>query len=546
MASITKIKGARKVTAHTSSKSVPKSTDNINIGTEIKSDTVTIPVDNNKVEFSIININTEIIQPENVKNVEQVEKPKVNGYQKQKESRSQKKINIALPESAVAGSVISEMYKKYGNTINVSGYDCEPCPNFGLLDLKPELLRGIHDKRWELCSPIQSVAIKPLIEGRDLFCQSQTGTGKTGTFLIAILQIIEESINRCQSIILAPTRELAIQIFDVATELAKHMNVTIACHTGTSIQTKPSVNGNEEKKKSSKLNFTNKLDDRGVSYMHNVKPDNNEIGTYSIPQYAEHLVIATPGKLLRLLQTEMIQTSDIKLVVMDEADKILDQGFMNSVIQIFSAMPDIIKIALYSATLSHEIKQISKDFMDNPVYVLVANENVMMDNQTQYVVKPKNPTDKDNILTDIFKASGIGQVMIFANRKHTVDYIKSLISNLGISVESLHGEIESDERNINMTKFKNGNIKVLVCTDVAGRGIDTDVDVVINYDIPTDVDQFVHRSGRTGRFGRSGSVINIVSEDDTPKIRRITSVYSTKLLPIAHFYDNRGTLSKVI
>lgn len=545
MASLTKIKGARKTTASTSSKSVPKSTDSNIVGTDLKSDTVTVSI--NKDEPILLDIKTNKVDHEIVEQVELVEKTKVNSYQKQKENRAQKKFNIAVPELAVAGSVISEMYKKYGSTINVVGYDCEPCSNFGLLDLKPELLRGIHDKKWELCSPIQSVAIKPLIDGRDVFCQSQTGTGKTGTFLIAILEIIEESINNCQSIILSPTRELAIQIYEVAKDLSKHMGITIACHTGSSVQTKPvsdGVGGGENRQP--KIKFFNKLDDRGVSYMHNVKPDNNELGTYSIPHYAEQLVIGTPGKLLRLLQTNMIQTSDVKLVAMDEADKILDQGFMDSVIQIFSAMPDEIKIALYSATLSHEIKTISKEFMDNPVYVLVANENVIMDNQIQYVVKATSQNLKDAILTDIFKASGIGQVMIFANRKHTVDYIKKLISDLGISVESLHGEIESDDRNKNMTKFKKGDIKVLVCTDVAGRGIDTDVDVVINYDIPSDTDQFVHRSGRTGRFGRTGSVINIVSEDDKYNISKITSTYRIKFLPVAHFYDNRGTLSKVI
>ena len=454
------------------------------------------------------------------------------------------KFRIQPPESAKKDSTIYGMYQKLGNTINVVGHEGNACLSFAEMNLEPKLLQAIQTiLKWELPSPIQSVGISPLINGNDLFCQSQTGTGKTGTYLIAILQIIERMTRKCQSIVLAPTRELAIQIFGVATQLATLMGVTIACHTGTAIPIKKEDN---EGTNTVRRHYNRKLDERGVDYMHNVKPDNEELMTYSVPAYREQLVIGTPGKILKLVTNGNIETSDIKLMVLDEADKILDHGFMKNIIDLFSRVPEKISIALYSATLSHEIKDITTQFMVSPVYISVATENVVLDNQVQYIVKTDVPDKKEQMLINIFGSSGVGQVMVFTNRKFMADHVKSFIGGLGITVEVLHSDIEAEVRNANMNKFKCGEIKVLVCSDVAARGIDTIVDLVINYDIPRDVTEFVHRSGRTGRFGKTGSVINFVSPDDEKYIKNITAFYSIKMSSVSQFFDNRGTISNVI
>jgi superfamily II DNA/RNA helicase len=459
------------------------------------------------------------------------------------------KIRIQPPETAQKDSTIYNMYQKLGNTINIVGYQGRPCLSFADMDLTPELIQAIQTvMRWEFPSPIQSVGIAPLINGNDLFCQSQTGTGKTGTYLIAILRIIEMRVRKCQAIVLVPTRELAVQIYEVAHQLATFMDVNIACHTGTAIPIKKDKDGKEIKDGTTQRvpRSARKFDDRGVDYLHNVKPDNSELKTYSVPAYSEHLVIATPGKLWKLINDGTIDTTSTKLIVLDEADKILDHGFMTNVIDIFSRVPDDINIALYSATLSHEIKNITTQFMVKPVYISVATENVVLDNQIQYIVKTETPENKEQMLINIFGSSGVGQVMVFTNRKFMADHVKEFIKNLGITVEVLHSDIEPEVRNTNMTLFKEGKIKVLVCSDVAARGIDTVVDLVINYDIPQDVDQFVHRSGRTGRFGRTGSVINFVSNDDEKHIKKITAYYSIRMTSISQFFENRGAISHVL
>jgi superfamily II DNA/RNA helicase len=502
------IKGARSITAP-----VPKNSDH-SVGSDVSSARISINTNELSSVDKTINVATTLQS-----------RSSAASSSSQRTFQRREKIHMSAPKEAEDNAIITGMYKKLGGTIQIAGYDEEePCQTFSSMNLKPELLKGIHIKLgWEFPSPIQSAGIKPVISRRDLLCQAHTGTGKTGTYMIAGLQNIDPSIKTTQMLVFAPTRELTVQIYDVASNLAEYMDISIAAHIG----------GNTGK------------DSRGVDYLHNVKPD-NDCGTYSEPPYGEGVMICTPGRGLKLISKGYIKTENVALVVLDEADKMLGQGFMDDIINIFKQLPDNVQIALYSATLSHEIKTITKSFMNNPVSILIATENVMLDNQIQYVVKVSNEEDKAETIKTIFGLTAIGQVMIFCNRKYKIDHVVGIINELGITVGGLHADLDQSVRDSNMNKFKDGSIKVLVCTDVAARGIDTKVDLVINYDIPSDAEQYVHRCGRTGRFGKAGLVINLVFETETHNLNKITGVYRIKMHPFSQFAETQGSLSRSI
>jgi len=412
------------------------------------------------------------------------------------------KSSIQLPSEVNMNPTIAKMYEKLGGSTTVEGYNGSPCHTFDLMKLHPKLLRAIYGVlNWEYPSPIQSYGIEPVIAKRDLICQAQAGTGKTGTYMIAAIHRIDPEIKRCQTIVLSPTRELSEQTYDVS----------IASHIGGMIA----------------------RDARGTNYTHNVKL--NKDNKYDVEPYQEQIVIATPGRLLMLLNKGFIDPNNVKLVILDEADNILSQGFLEDIGKIFRKLPEDIQVALYSATLSPEIIELSTRFMIDPVQILVPlQEHVMTDNQSQYTVQVNREDDKLEILSDIFTTS-TGQTIIFCNRKHTVNYIYEHVKSLGIPCGSINGEMEQGEREISMERFRNGTYKVLIGTDIIARGIDTIVNLVINYDIPNIPTQYVHRCGRTGRFGKHGYVVNIVLKDETDKLKRINHRYSIKTLDFSQF-----------
>ena len=490
MSSIMNIKGARRMT------------------------TPTVP----KTNLTVENINASVneVKKEVKKEVKEVKK-------EIKEKPTRIKVHLETPSTIEEDSIMDRMYKKAG-TIIISGYDKPPCNNFNEMNLPKEILNAIFTiLKWELPSPIQAYGINPVVDGRDLLCQAQTGTGKTATFLIAGLQKIDNTIRHPQIIVLTPSRELSIQIFNVAKELTQLSDITIAGHIGSSPE----------------------KDDRGVNYMHNVKPD-NELGYYSVPHYSEQLIIATPGRLCMLLNRNIINTENIKLVILDEADKMLSDGFRSNIVSVFSKAPKNVQVALYSATVSPDVKDIAGQIMNDPVSILVPNENVVLDNQNQYCHKVRTEDEKKEFIKTLFESCVIGQTIIFCNRKFKATNLKEYIDQIGITVACIHSDMEQSERNEAMENFRTEKIKVLIGTDVIARGIDTTVHLVINYDIPSNVDEYIHRIGRTGRFGKEGSVINIVSDEADMAIKRICSYYSIrKMSPIEHFFT-KGTISKAI
>ena len=432
-----------------------------------------------------------------------------------------------LPFELTQNKIIADMYATIGDKMEIGNYDGPTCHTFSMMNLKNELIKSIINVlKWEYPSPIQSIGIMPVIDGRDLLCQAQAGTGKTATFMIAALQKIDPNIRNCQIIVLSPGRELAEQTYKVGVQLATYMDVSFSLHIGG----------------------RRKPDERGANYVHNVLP--NKDGRFTTELYREQIIIATPGRLLMNLEENLIQprikltpksaktVSTIKLLIFDEADNILSAGFLESIKNICKRIDtredkddEEIKFALYSATLSPEIITMSKNFLRDPVEILVpAEEHVMTNNHKHYAALVHAEEQKMEVLSQIFTTNA-GQVIIFCNRKHMVSYINDHVKSLGISVGAINGEMEQSEREVAMEKFRKGIYKVLIGTDIIARGIDTIVDLVINFDIPNIQTQYVHRIGRTGRFGKDGCVINfVVKNDNEDTLKRIYNRYKIRNL----------------
>lgn len=427
-------------------------------------------------------------------------------------------VNVPLfPPADKTNDKIKEMYSSLGRSITIKGYSQDRYFTFDSMNLDSAILRAIYEKcNWEYPSPIQSIGIKPVIDGLNLVCQAQTGTGKTGTYTIAILQKINPEIKSCQAMILTPTRELTRQVYDEAIKLASFTNITIGGHIGG----------------------YNRADARGVDYLHNVRcEDMDGINVYNSAPYREQVVIGTPGRIERLCSSKKLDMNELNLVVIDEADKMFSQGFLDTTIKIFASFEKgKVQTALYSATIDAQVRNMCAQFMgNNCVHIRVPQERVATNNQTHYMANVEDENGKLEMLKTIFKKTMTGQVFIFCNRIHKIDAIEREICDMGIVVSSIHSQKEQDERNLIVEDFRANRIKVLITTDVLARGFDTVAELVINYDVPTEAENYIHRAGRVGRFGTQGSVINLILNSDKQLFSNIVSKYSINFLRMNQF-----------
>ena len=539
MSSFANIKGARRMTKPT----IPKSTA-INNTNVINTDVINTNIDSsilselnskdseifekNKENVSTITcseiikeISEDVLDTLEIKDdIKPIESDTKIQQSQSSSSSTKKSLDVVFNSS---NKILNSMYSSINKTIEISGYSNEQYCNFNNLLLHDGILKAIYQiLRWEAPSPIQSIGIKPVIEGRDLLCQSQAGTGKTAAYMIAAIQLIDQNLTKCQALVLAPTRELNQQIFVFASTLTTFVQVYIASHMG----------GDDYPK-----------DGRNVRYYHNVKPNNKN--HYPIDPYSEHIIIATPGRLLRLMTLNQIDCNNIKLVILDEADKLLNGGFLENIIDILKHIDKKVQIALYSATINYEIETLANKFMNKPVSILVSAESVVLTNQKQYLIKANSEKEKETIISNIFKIAAIGQVIIFTNSKVKVDQLVSYIKTLGITVCGIKAgdDINQSDRTRNLNLFRQGDVKILVATDIIARGIDTIVDLVINYDIPLNTKEYVHRIGRTGRFGKTGDVINIVfTKESIITIKDISKEYSINMLPLDQYIKSKKEL----
>mmetsp|Transcript_17392 Transcript_17392/g.31398 ORF Transcript_17392/g.31398 Transcript_17392/m.31398 type:complete len:391 (-) Transcript_17392:32-1204(-) len=369
----------------------------------------------------------------------------------------------------------------------------EAIESFEDMSLREELLRGIFSYGFEKPSIIQQKGIRPIIMGRDTIAQAQSGTGKTATFAISMLQLIDTSINRCQALILAPTRELAQQIHRVVSQLGEFMGVRChACIGGTVIREDI------------------RILERGV-----------------------HVVVGTPGRVYDMMSRKHLQTNYFKLFILDEADEMLSRGFKDQIKEIFALLPGNIQCALFSATMPNEILQITEEFMRDPIRILVKNEELTLEGIKQYYIAIEREDWKFDTLCDLYENLDIQQAIIYANTRRKVEQLTTSMTEKDFVVSAMHGEMEQGERELIMREFRSGSTRVLITTDLLARGIDVQqVSLVINFDMPTNYENYLHRIGRSGRFGRKGVAINFVTEQDAHVLKDLEQHYNTQIVEL--------------
>lgn len=360
--------------------------------------------------------------------------------------------------------------------------------NFDDMKLKHDLLRGIYAFGFEKPSAIQQRAIVPCTTGRDVIAQAQSGTGKTATFSISILQRIDETQAHLQALVMAPTRELAQQIQKVMVSLGDYMNVKVhACIGGTSIR-----------------DDLRKLDE-GV-----------------------HVIVGTPGRVNDMINRGVLRTSDIKMFVLDEADEMLSRGFKDQIYEAFKTMPQEVQVVLLSATMPSDVLEVTQRFMRDPIRILVKKEELTLEGIRQFYINVDKDDWKFGTLCDLYDAVNVTQAVIFCNTRRRVEQLTDQMTKKQFTVSCLHGDMEQGERDQIMREFRSGSSRVLITTDLLARGIDVQqVSLVINYDLPSNRENYIHRIGRSGRFGRKGVAINFVTEQDKRQLSDIESFYTT-------------------
>jgi translation initiation factor 4A len=366
----------------------------------------------------------------------------------------------------------------------------EVVEQFDQMNLREPLLRGIYGYGFERPSAIQQRAIKPCILGHDVIAQAQSGTGKTATFAISILQQLDMESKDCQALILAPTRELAQQIQKVVLALGDYMGISChACIGGT-----------------------------------NVRDDMKRL------EGGVQIVVGTPGRVYDMLNRSALRSKSIKMFVLDEADEMLSRGFKEQIYDVFTTMPQNIQVILLSATMPSDVLEVTTKFMNDPIKILVKKEELTLEGIRQFYVTVEREEWKLDTLCDLYETLTITQAVIFCNTRRKVDWLTEKMRGRDFTVSAMHGDMDQKERDVIMKEFRTGSSRVLITTDLLARGIDVQqVSLVINYDLPNNRENYIHRIGRGGRFGRKGVAINFVTDEDRRTLRDIEQFYNTQV-----------------
>ena len=359
-------------------------------------------------------------------------------------------------------------------------------------DIKESLLRGIYSYGFENPSPIQKKAILPMLNKKDIVAQAQSGTGKTGAFTISTLQIIDTGINNCQALIMAPTRELAMQIIEVIKALGNHDE-----------------------------NLTTQLLVGGTSIDEDI---------YNLKNNTPHIIVGCPGRVHDMMKRSHIKNTDIKLIILDEADEMLCVGFKEQVYNIFQYLNKDVQVGLFSATLPNEINALTDKFMRDPVKILVKSEMLTLEGITQYYVALEDDNQKFFALKDLFNTISMSQCIIYCNSVKRVQELYEAMIKENYPVCCIHSNMEKEDRTKSYKEFKTGKFRVLISSNVTARGIDIQqVSTVINFDLSKDVHTYLHRIGRSGRWGRKGVGINFITKRDIKTLKLIEKHYSTQI-----------------
>ena len=357
------------------------------------------------------------------------------------------------------------------------------------LSIKSDLLRGIYAYGFEAPSNIQKKAILPIIEGKDMIAQAQSGSGKTGTFSIGTLQCIDITKVTPQVLILSPTHELVKQTANVVSGIGAFLE---------GLQVKTLIGGTSIRDDAQFLRDT-----------------------------GAHVVVGSVGRVLDMIQKRHLSTSDIKLLILDEADEMLSQGFSEKIKIMFQQyLPIRMQVVLFSATMPPEIVRMTEHFMNKPVQILMKNEELSLQCIQQYYVAVQNDKVKYEVLRDLFSVISVSQCIIYCNSVRRVEYLFRCMTQDGYSVCCIHSSMEKAERLRVFKAFKDGGSRVLISSDITASGIDVQqVSVVINFDLTRNVHTYLHRIGRGGRWGRKGFAINFITRYDVPDIKKIENYY---------------------
>lgn len=362
--------------------------------------------------------------------------------------------------------------------------------SFEAMNLHEDLLRGIYAYGFEAPSAIQSRAITQIMSGRDVIAQAQSGTGKTATFSIGMLDVLDMRSRSTQALVLSPTRELAVQIQKVVLALGDYMNAQChACIGGKSVGE----------------------DIRAL-------------------ERNPHVVSGTPGRVADMIRRSHLSTRSVKMLILDEADTLLDMGFQSQIYEIYRYLPPATQVVLVSATLPPDVLSLTSKFMNDPVRILVKRDELTLEGLKQYFIAVEKEDWKFDTLCDLYDTLTITQAVIFCNTKRKVDWLTDKMRDANFTVSSMHGDMDQKQRDQVMNEFRGGKSRVLISTDVWARGIDVQqVSLVINYDLPSHRENYLHRIGRSGRFGRKGVAINFVTDDELKILHDIEQFYSTQI-----------------
>jgi len=354
-------------------------------------------------------------------------------------------------------------------------------------------MRGIEELGFDNLFPIQAQAIIPLLEGKDVIGQAQTGTGKTAAFGIPMITRIDPQIRSIQGLVLVPTRELAVQVAEHVGQLGKYTRVkTLPIYGGESIQTQI------------------RALERGA-----------------------HIIVGTPGRVIDLLKRRILDLSSVKTVVLDEADRMLDMGFIEDIEYILSRIPSNRQTSLFSATIDQSVMNICNRYMRNPEKILVSKDEIALTQMNQYYMVV-NPFDKFDVLCDILHENHIDRAIVFCKRRTDTDILTDKLRRKGHDARALHAGFTQQQRDSVLNSFREGKLRLLVATDVAARGLDIEgITHIINYNVPFDSLVYFHRIGRTARMGGEGTSITLVSYGELAEFDKIKALTKTTIEEMA-------------
>lgn len=361
--------------------------------------------------------------------------------------------------------------------------------SFDSMPLPENLLRGIYSFGFEKPSPIQEKGITPIAEGRNLLAQAQSGTGKTGTFSIGSMARIDPALKAPQVLVLVPTRELALQIEKVARGLGQHLPLNVHAITG------------------------------GSSVYEDIR---------ALERGAQ-FIIGTPGRTYDLIYRKAFNIKHLRVLCLDEADQMLEDRFREQFMHILEfPFPGDMKKAFFSATMAPEVVEVADKFLENPVRILLPPENVTLDGIKQYKAVLDSDKWKYELLMDLYSNLNINQSIIYVNKRQRAEWLAGLMTDGGFTVSYIHSDMDMNERKRRMEQFRAGHIRILISTDLLARGIDVQqVSLVINFELPLHRENYIHRIGRSGRFGRKGTAINLLLQNEVCMMDDISLNYKT-------------------